>query len=282
MLEFLASIAAILVAALPVGAKEETSPLLRREIKLGKCVITALSELEGPTADVRSPTPPAARTAFLVALDRRVYLIGPSARGAAIRRAMVNLGYRPSDIEAVIITTLDEDQATGLMDGEDAAYPTATVFVDRLAADPIVPRPTQPVAITKALRTYRALGRLQVLDQEIEISPGVRITVAPGDVRTGSVRVNCGTDTLAVWTGSIGQQGGTQTPERAARPQDRQVFLREAVARNYLIASPVGPFPGLGHAYLMKDGFHWGSIEAQSYKGVPLRRGQVFVEPADK
>lgn len=109
--------------------------------------------------------------------------------------------------------------------------------------------------------------------------PGVRMAFSPGGVTVGLVRINCGTGTLAVWTGGIGPQGKASNQE--PRPQDRRTFLSKSVTQNYLIAGTVRHFPGLGNAYRMSDGFYWGSIEVRHFKREPARHGQVFVAPAE-
>lgn len=131
------------------------------------------------------------------------------------------------------------------------------------------------------MNLYRARNHLRTPDFDLDVLPGVKLSVSPGTARAGSVRVDCGNDVLMFWNGAVGVRPPPVGKATRPVPPGAERFFREAVAQDYIVATTVGPFPSLGHVYQMPDGYHWGSVEARSYKGTPRRRGEVYVEEAD-
>ncbi|KQS03887.1 hypothetical protein ASG11_06210 [Sphingomonas sp. Leaf357] len=270
-----------LASAAIADPRPASPPLLRREITLGRCRITAFSngvDRAGAAIPDRSP---AMRNTFLLVVDGHHILIGPSASGAELRAALSSLGYRASDVDTVIVTALDDAQGGGMLDGDRPAFPTATVFVDRWAVDHIGDRAATGPTIAKALDAYRARSRLRTPDFDLDVVPGVRMAVTSEGPRTGSVRVRCGATVLVFWNGDLREQDRATGTGPAVVPPDRQRFLEEAVARDHLVATAIGPFPGFGHVYRLADGFHWGAIEARGPRSKPRRRGEIYIEPGN-
>lgn len=131
-------IATMLAATSAPTAEPAGSPLLRYEIRSGRCRVTALSDLK-ETARRRADggSVRVGRNSFLLLVAGHHVLIGPSAAGSRIRRALSMLGYRPGAVDTVIMTSLDDDQTAGMVEDGHAAYPDATLFVDRWSVDGI-------------------------------------------------------------------------------------------------------------------------------------------------
>ncbi|MEG3124044.1 hypothetical protein [Sphingomonas sp. GB1N7] len=269
-----------LASAAIADPRAASPPLMRHEITLGRCRITALSDA-ADRADPAAGRPAATRNAFLLLVDGHRIMIGPIATGDRLRAALSGLGYRPTDVDTVIVTSLDDAQGGGLLDGDRPAFPAATVFVDRWAVDHIGGRISTSPIIAKALDAYRARSRLRTPDFDLDVVPGVRMAVTSEGPRTGSVRVRCGETMLVFWNGDLRLQDRATRGGPAVISPDRQRFLDEAVAKDHLIATSIGPFPGFGHVYRLADGFHWGAIEARGPRTKPRRRGEVYIEPGN-
>lgn len=114
----------------------------------------------------------------------RVWPDWPCRRTPGLAVAMAELGIDPEDVTHVIITHPHGDHYAGVAyetaDGIAARFPRARHFIGRHDWEGN-PNRGQPGTALARLELIEELGRLQLVDEEIEIVPGVTIIPAPGE-----------------------------------------------------------------------------------------------------
>jgi glyoxylase-like metal-dependent hydrolase (beta-lactamase superfamily II) len=180
---------------------------------VGPLTVIALDEADGPHFDRREDALPEAAPADWAAADERdpaalaadgrwwlrfwTYAIrygegpvtlvdagiGPAGSLAAewapvpgrLPAELTAVGIDPADIEAIVLTHLHDDHI-GWAVPAVTPFQNARVIAQRADVAKFAERPQEEVL----LRPLRASGRLQVLDGDTDLSPGVRVVATPG------------------------------------------------------------------------------------------------------
>lgn len=234
------------------------------------------------------PAAPAMATsvnAFLVHTGAGLILFDTGGGGALgptlgqVARNLAASGYRPDQVDTVILTHLHPDHVCGLLatDGQPV-FPGATVLVSRPEADYwLGDAPESAAARARAaLAPYIAAGRFRTHDAAGPVLPHVEAIATPGHTPGHtSYLVESRGQRLLVW-GDIVHSQATQF----ARPdiaisfdtdQARAIATRKktfalAVSGKLLVAGAHLPFPGLGHVRAGEagDAFAWVPVEFAS------------------
>jgi glyoxylase-like metal-dependent hydrolase (beta-lactamase superfamily II) len=109
-----------------------------------------------------------------------------SAEGAGLlHESLRREGVQPADIDCVVVTHAHPDHLGGLMDGSNPVFTRARHVL--LAAEwefwaEACDRVPEPIVVgfKEALVPLRRLGRLDLVDGDAEVVPGVRLIRAPG------------------------------------------------------------------------------------------------------
>ncbi|MGN6525174.1 MAG: MBL fold metallo-hydrolase [Burkholderiaceae bacterium] len=213
---------------------------------------------------------------FLVNTGSRLVLIdtgtggleGPTAGSlvANLRAA----GYAPEQVDDVLITHDHGDHAGGLAHDGAAVFPNATIHVGK--GD--LPHYTDAAAGDKiafaAAAPYVAAHRLQPIEADGEIVPGIRAWGTPGHTPGHTSYVVESKGERLIVTGDLIHVAAVQmddptvtvsfdTDERAAESQRLKVFGQAAREGTWIAAAHL-QFPGIGH--LRADG--------KGYRFVPV------------
>jgi glyoxylase-like metal-dependent hydrolase (beta-lactamase superfamily II) len=225
--------------------------------------------------------------AFLVNTGKQLVLIdagsgtsfGPHAGGrlvASLRAA----GYRPEDIDAVLLTHIHGDHSNGLTVDGKAVFPNADIRVARrdvaLWLDPasrskVVKAHAYMVdQALAAFAPYQQAGRVKPFDGDGEVVPGIRAVAAPGHTPGHTVyEVAAGGQTIR-FVGDVLHAKDVQMAEPqvtirfdedadAARRQ-REALFADAAARGTIVAAAHTPFPGVGHVERSGKGYVWAPL----------------------
>ncbi|CAG9234533.1 MBL fold metallo-hydrolase [Burkholderia vietnamiensis] len=221
--------------------------------------------------------------AFLVNTGKKLILIDAGAGslyGDCCGRLVDNLrasGYRPEQVDEVLLTHMHEDHIGGIASKGAAVFPNAIVKANRTEADYWLDPANKPGAspllapffdaAAAVVEPYRATGRFQTFDGAGVIEPGIRAISLPGHT-PGQIAylVESGTAHLLVW-GDVVHVAAIQLRHPQATvaydsdpPQareSRREILREVAERRYLVGAAHVSFPGLGHVRADGDGFDW-------------------------
>ena len=228
--------------------------------------------------------------AYLVNTGGRLVLVDAGAAslfGPTLGRLLDNLkasGYRPEQVDAVLITHLHGDHVGGITADGRMAFPNATVHVDRRESDHWLSRANLEAAskdmkayfegAQSSAAPYIKAGRWKTFDGDAEFAPGVRALSygrAPGHTPGhAGYMIESGGRKLLVW-GDVVHSAAVQfeRPEvtmgfdldgRQARATRERLF-DQAAREGWLIGAAHISFPGLGHIRKEGAGYAWVPVE---------------------
>jgi glyoxylase-like metal-dependent hydrolase (beta-lactamase superfamily II) len=220
---------------------------------------------------------------FLIETARKTIIVDTGAGellGPNSGKLLANLraaGYRPEDIDVILLTHINSDNSGGLSIGGKPVFPNAMVYVDQhdpaywlsTAAESHAPE-NRKVIFTQSHQTidpYVRAGRLKTFDGAVELFPGIRSVPEHGNSPglTGYMIESRG-QRLLLW-GAIIHAAEVQfkdptvtidydvDPEEAAETREHQ--LNDAAQKGYLVGGTYLSFPGLGHVRAEQNGFSW-------------------------
>lgn len=297
----LAGMCLALVGAQAAAPQAKTQAPGYYRMMLGSFEITALSDgvFELPTNDML--TPPTARSsellrnsfhsdkvttsvnAYLINTGDLLVLVDTGAAqlfGPTLGKLHANLlasGYRPEQVDAVIITHMHPDHIGGLVADGKAAFPNATVHADRRDADFWLSatelQNAQPArkgffkGAAASIGPYASAGRFKPFEAPVKLLPGISAIAAPGHTpgHTAFV-IESGGQKLLIW-GDLTEIASIQFAEPAVNlgfdgngplaAQQRQAAYGDAARGRYLVAGAHMPFPGIGRVRAEHGGYTW-------------------------
>jgi glyoxylase-like metal-dependent hydrolase (beta-lactamase superfamily II) len=297
------------VAAQAAAPMALTNPPGFYRIMLGRFEVTALSDGTVPGFDVQKLLTNNSVEASGLALEREflpgkvetsvnAYLINTGSKlvlvdtgaaelfGPTLGRLPESLrasGYRPEQVDAVIITHMHPDHVGGLMAAGRIAFPNATIHADRreaafwlsqaiLDAAPEANKDFFKGAMA-SVTPYIQVGKFKPFDGATELVPGIRVQPTPGHTAGHSfVVVESEGQKLVLW-GDLIHAAAVQFPhpevtiafdsDSAAAAAQRWKAFAEAAREGYLVGAAHISFPGLGRV----------RAEGAAYRWVPVQYG---------
>ncbi|WP_200960821.1 MBL fold metallo-hydrolase [Duganella sp. Root198D2] len=186
--------------------------------------------------------------------------------GATSGHLLANLaaaGFKPEQIEAILLTHIHGDHSGGLSNGGKMLFPNAQVYVDRREVARWINEPAPKATVGP----YYDAGRIKYLPASGEVLPGITARAVPGHtpghsaylVESKGHRMLFWGDTVHVAEVQLAHPGITisyddSQPQAAAA---RRKLFDEVAASGVVVASPHFSFPGVGHLRKDGDSFRW-------------------------
>jgi glyoxylase-like metal-dependent hydrolase (beta-lactamase superfamily II) len=220
---------------------------------------------------------------YLINTGKRLVLIDAGAGGLfgpTLGKLAANLkasGYKPEDIDDVVITHMHPDHVGGLAANGERVFPNATVHADKRDAEfwlsqaQLDKAPADSKGFFQgamaSLKPYQAAQKFVAFDGRTEITTG--ITALPTYGHTPghtSYRIESQGQSLMVIGDLIHVQAvqfehpavtiGFDTDSKAAYAQRKQVF-DQAAKDGTVIAAAHLAFPGMGHLHVTGKSYQW-------------------------
>lgn len=264
------------IIALSDGTISQDLPHLLTNVKPGQIVKQTAHNFQEPIVE-------ASVNAYLFKLAGKLILVdagtselyGPSL--GHLPASLAETGYKPEDVDAILVTHIHTDHTGGLMDGDRRVFPNATVYVSQQEYDFwLTPenytkaskelKPYFEQAILK-MSPYVKAGKVKTYSYDNEIFPGVLPVASPGHTPGHSFyQVSSKGERIMFW-GDILHSAAVQfadpdvtiiydvDPKAASRARKRA--FSDAAKGKYWIAADHLSFPGIGHIRRAGKGYSW-------------------------
>jgi glyoxylase-like metal-dependent hydrolase (beta-lactamase superfamily II) len=231
---------------------------------------------------------------YLINTGTKLILVDTGAAGLfgpTLGNLLANLqaaGYKPEQVDDILITHMHPDHVGGLMSAGAIAFPNATLHIDKadtdywlsdanLAAAPEGMKGFFQGAMA-SVNPYVKAGKLKTFQGETEFAPGVKSQAAHGHTPGHSFyTVESKGEKLQLW-GDLMHVGAVQFGNPAvtigfdssmpAAAQARQKAFADAAKNGYMVGVTHVAFPGVGHLRKAAGGkgYEWVPLNYSSLK----------------
>lgn len=275
------------------------------QMALGDLQITALSDGTAPQklnallqdgkpgeveqllkANFQSDTLECSVNAYLIKTGGKLILIDVGTSdvyGSALGHLTAGLektGYKPEQIDAVLLTHIHMDHIGGLTKGNELTFPNATVYISKIEAEYYLSPSNKEKAPESMKRFFDGAlsklspiikaGKLKTFDFGFEIFPGIMPIASPGHTPGHSFYSVESKGQKIIFWGDIMVSDVVQfaSPsitsiydnDRKEAIITRQNALADAAAKGYWVGISHSSFPGIGHI----------SANGKKYKLIPI------------
>jgi glyoxylase-like metal-dependent hydrolase (beta-lactamase superfamily II) len=216
---------------------------------------------------------------FLINTGSKLILVdvggGDVYRPAGLGQLISNLnaaGYKPEQIDAILVTHSHVDHVGGLFINGKIAFPNAQIYMHQADYDLLFSPSGEPYRKyftneVSVMTPYRDAGKIKTFANQSVLFPGITAIPAPGHTPGHTFyQVVSGDNKLLLW-GDIVHAAEAQFPDPAltfqfdldansAKAQRLKIFA-DAAKQGYLIGGAHIAFPGLGHVAADNGKYSW-------------------------
>ena len=235
---------------------------------------------------------PTSVNAYLVNTGSKLVLIDTGAGSlfgptlGNLRNNLLAAGYKPEQVDDVLITHMHGDHVGGLITDGKLAFPNATVHAGQEDADFWLSKANLEKASAEmkgffqgamaSLNPYVEAGKFKPLKGDTELVPGIKAVPAHGHTPGHNVYVLESKGQKLVLWGDLMHVAAVQFVQPQvtisfdvdSKPAavERKKAYADAAQGRYLVGSAHLPFPGLGHVRAEGKGYVWVPVDYQQVR----------------
>ncbi|MDN5283921.1 MAG: beta-lactamase domain protein [Mucilaginibacter sp.] len=211
--------------------------------------------------------------AYLIKSGDQLILVDAGTAGAYgptlghLTESLAHAGYKPEQINAVLITHIHIDHTGGLMNGENLTFPNATIYISKPEVD-FWFNPESKAKAPESLKTYFAqaeatvgpylkAGKVKIFTYGAELFPGITPVATPGHTPGHTSYLVESKSQMIMFFGDIMHVAAVQLADPAvtivydvdqqtAAIQRKKTFA-DAAKNGYWVAGDHLSYPGIGH-----------------------------------
>lgn len=222
-------------------------------------------------------------TAYLIRSNNKLILIDAGAGSlmgttlGKLTQSLINAGFQPEQIDAVLISHLHPDHVGGLTANDKMVFPNATVYVSKVDAAFWLSEENYKKAdqnskgffeaAQKSVAPYLKAGSVKTFDYGTALFPGITAVATPGhSAGHSSYEFNSNGERIVFW-GDLIHAAAVQFEDPAVTihfdsdspkaAEERKQAFKDASKGKYWVAAPHISFPGIGHLRANGDSYIW-------------------------
>ena len=181
--------------------------------------------------------------------------------------SLAKAGYKPEQIDAILLTHIHMDHIGGLTKGDELIFPNADVYISKIEADYYLSSSNKEKAPESMKRFFDGAvlklspiinaGKLKTFEFGTEILPGIKPIASPGHTPGHSFYALESNGQKMMFWGDIMVSDVVQFAnplitsiydyDRKAAMITRKKALEDAAVKGYWVAVSHSSFPGIGH-----------------------------------
>ncbi len=228
---------------------------------------------------------------YLIKTAGKLILIDAGTAGAYgptlghVTESLNRAGYKPEQIDAVLITHIHVDHTGGLMNGDQMVFPNAVIYISKPEVDFWFGEGNKSKApetlknyFSQAEATvgpYLKAGKVKTFTYGNELLPGITPVASPGHTPGHTFYALESRNQKLLFWGDIIHAAAVQFADPAvaivydvnpkAAAAQRMKAFREAAKEGYWVAGDHLSFPGIGHIRAAGTGYTWVPANYSTY-----------------
>lgn len=229
--------------------------------------------------------------AYLIRVNDKLILVDAGTADAfgptlgQLTKSLHNAGYKPEQIDAVLITHIHPDHTGGLMEGDKMVFPNATIYISKPEVAFWLTEESKNKApeglkfyfenAAQKVGPYLKAGKVKTFKYGSELLPGITPIASPGHTPGHTFYALESKGQKLVFWGDIMHVAPVQLTDpsitiqydvdpKAAAFQRKKAFS-EAAKQGYWVAGDHASFPGIGHLRADGAGYKWVPINYSTY-----------------
>lgn len=229
--------------------------------------------------------------AYLIKTNDKLILVDAGTADAfgptlgSLTKSLNNAGYKPEQIDAVLITHIHPDHVGGLMEGDKMVFPNATIYISKPEVAFWLTEESKNKApeglqfyfqnAAQKVGPYLKAGKVKTFEYGGELFPGITPIASPGHTPGHSFYALESKGQKLVFWGDIMHVAPVQLTDpsitiqydvdpKAAAFQRKKAFT-EAAKQGYWVAGDHVSFPGIGRLRADGSKYVWAPINYSTY-----------------